>query len=72
MLKVKSGNVNNGITICSVQIVTECNKGVRKMKQIEELVCIEMLLDFGKVKVTTCFSLTKISYQVFNRCDSVM
>ncbi|XP_035518754.1 ephexin-1 [Morone saxatilis] len=32
------------------EIVTECNKGVRKMKQIEELVCIEMLLDFGKVK----------------------
>ncbi|KAF7668514.1 hypothetical protein LDENG_00006990 [Lucifuga dentata] len=32
------------------EIVTECDKGVRKMKQIEELVCLEMLLDFGKVK----------------------
>ncbi|XP_019118515.2 rho guanine nucleotide exchange factor 19 [Larimichthys crocea] len=32
------------------EIVTDCDKGVRKMKQIEELVCLEMLLDFGKVK----------------------
>ncbi|XP_040889321.1 rho guanine nucleotide exchange factor 19 [Toxotes jaculatrix] len=32
------------------EIVVECDKGVRKMKQIEELVCLEMLLDFGKVK----------------------
>ncbi|XP_074501206.1 rho guanine nucleotide exchange factor 19 [Sebastes fasciatus] len=32
------------------EIVSECDKGVRKMKQIEELVCLEMLLDFGKVK----------------------
>ncbi|XP_051270391.1 rho guanine nucleotide exchange factor 19 [Dicentrarchus labrax] len=32
------------------EIVTECDKGVRKMKQTEELVCIELLLDFGKVK----------------------
>ncbi|XP_078139570.1 rho guanine nucleotide exchange factor 19 [Centroberyx gerrardi] len=32
------------------EIVTECDKGVRKMKQIEELVCLEMLLDFGKIK----------------------
>ncbi|KAG8007729.1 Rho guanine nucleotide exchange factor 5 [Nibea albiflora] len=33
-----------------LEIVTECDNGVRKMKQIEELVCLEMLLDFGKVK----------------------
>ncbi|XP_034388116.1 rho guanine nucleotide exchange factor 19 [Cyclopterus lumpus] len=32
------------------EIVTDCDKGVRKMKRIEELVCLEMLLDFGKVK----------------------
>ncbi|KAI3369986.1 hypothetical protein L3Q82_024788 [Scortum barcoo] len=32
------------------EIVAECDKGVLKMKQIEELVCLEMLLDFGKVK----------------------
>ncbi|KAM3621151.1 uncharacterized protein V6R79_006928 [Siganus canaliculatus] len=32
------------------EIVTECDNGVRKMKQIEELVCLEMLFDFGKVK----------------------
>ncbi|XP_068567815.1 rho guanine nucleotide exchange factor 19 [Cebidichthys violaceus] len=33
------------------EMVTECNNRVRKMKQIEELVCLEMLLDFGKVKL---------------------
>ncbi|XP_054473149.1 rho guanine nucleotide exchange factor 19 isoform X2 [Anoplopoma fimbria] len=32
------------------EIVTECDKGVQKMKRIEELVCLEMLLDFDKVK----------------------
>lgn len=32
------------------EIVIDCDKGVQKMKQIEELVCLEMLLDFGKVK----------------------
>ncbi|XP_071351363.1 rho guanine nucleotide exchange factor 19 [Trachinotus anak] len=32
------------------EIVAECDRGVQKMKQIEELVCLEMLLDFGKVK----------------------
>ncbi|XP_051804156.1 rho guanine nucleotide exchange factor 19 isoform X2 [Acanthochromis polyacanthus] len=32
------------------EIVTNCDKGVKKMKQIEELVCLEMLLDFDKVK----------------------
>ncbi|KAA8593358.1 rho guanine nucleotide exchange factor 19 [Etheostoma spectabile] len=32
------------------EIVTECDKRVRKMKQIEELVCLEVLLDFCKVK----------------------
>ncbi|XP_042367092.1 rho guanine nucleotide exchange factor 19 [Plectropomus leopardus] len=32
------------------EIVAECDKGVQKMKQIEELVCLEMLLDFGKLK----------------------
>ncbi|XP_042261565.1 rho guanine nucleotide exchange factor 19 [Thunnus maccoyii] len=32
------------------EIVSECDKGVKKMKQIEELVCLEMLLDFGKMK----------------------
>lgn len=44
------------LKICSDQIVTDCDKGVRKMKQIEELVCLEMLLDFGKVKVTSHLS----------------
>ncbi|XP_028262092.1 rho guanine nucleotide exchange factor 19 [Parambassis ranga] len=32
------------------EIVTDCDKGVQKMKQIEELVCLEMLLDFNKIK----------------------
>ncbi|XP_058487110.1 rho guanine nucleotide exchange factor 5 [Solea solea] len=32
------------------EIAADCDKGVRKMKQIEELVYLEMLLDFGKVK----------------------
>ncbi|XP_041639909.1 rho guanine nucleotide exchange factor 19 [Cheilinus undulatus] len=32
------------------KIVTECDKGVQKMKQIEELVSLEMQMDFGKVK----------------------
>ncbi|XP_023256814.1 rho guanine nucleotide exchange factor 19-like [Seriola lalandi dorsalis] len=32
------------------EMVAECDKGVRKLKQIEELVCLEMLLDFGEVK----------------------
>lgn len=32
------------------EVVKECDNGVRKMRQIEELVCLEMLLDFGKVK----------------------
>lgn len=60
--------------MCSTQIVTECDKGVRKMKQIEELVCLEMLIDFGKVKVTTFlfFFLTKILNSLYNRLDSVM
>ncbi|KAK9528884.1 hypothetical protein VZT92_013018 [Zoarces viviparus] len=33
------------------EMVTECNNRVREMKQIEELVCLEMLLDFGNVKL---------------------
>ncbi|XP_061584519.1 rho guanine nucleotide exchange factor 19 [Cololabis saira] len=32
-------------------IVTECDDGVKKMKQTEELICLEMLLDFSDVKV---------------------
>ncbi|XP_034544256.1 rho guanine nucleotide exchange factor 19 isoform X1 [Notolabrus celidotus] len=32
------------------EIVAECDKGVQKMKQIEELVSLEMHMDFGKVK----------------------
>ncbi|XP_033938027.1 ephexin-1 isoform X2 [Pseudochaenichthys georgianus] len=32
------------------EIVTECDKGVRKMEQIEELVYLDRLLDFGKMK----------------------
>ncbi|AWP02666.1 putative rho guanine nucleotide exchange factor 19-like [Scophthalmus maximus] len=32
------------------EIVAECDQGVRKMKQIEELVSLEMHLDFDKVK----------------------
>ncbi|CAJ1050594.1 rho guanine nucleotide exchange factor 19 isoform X1 [Xyrichtys novacula] len=32
------------------EIVSECNKGVEKMKQIEQLVSLEMQMDFGKVK----------------------
>ncbi|XP_028303268.1 rho guanine nucleotide exchange factor 16 [Gouania willdenowi] len=32
------------------KMVKECDEKVNKMKQIEQLVCLEMLLDFGKVK----------------------
>ncbi|XP_054639870.1 solute carrier family 26 member 6-like isoform X2 [Dunckerocampus dactyliophorus] len=32
------------------EIVRECNEGVHKMKLIEELVVLEMQLDFGKLK----------------------
>ncbi|KAK7915994.1 hypothetical protein WMY93_011755 [Mugilogobius chulae] len=32
------------------ELVQECDNRVRKMKQIEQLVCLEMLLVFGKVK----------------------
>lgn len=32
------------------EIVSECDKGVQKMKRIEELVNLKMLLDFGKIK----------------------
>ncbi|KAK7916535.1 hypothetical protein WMY93_012296 [Mugilogobius chulae] len=39
------------------ELVQECDNRVRKMKQIEQLVCLEMLLVFGKVKV---------KYNVFN------
>lgn len=35
--------------------MTECDKGIKKMKQIEELVCLEMQLDFGKIKVSIFF-----------------
>ncbi|XP_047438135.1 rho guanine nucleotide exchange factor 19 isoform X2 [Mugil cephalus] len=42
-------NLNKAIEAVH-EIVTDCNKGVQKMKQIEELVCLEMLLDFTKVK----------------------
>lgn len=57
----------------SDQIVSECDKGVKKMKQIEELVCLEMLLDFGKMKVSTSFVKIKISNRLlFNRLDCVL
>ncbi|XP_055077584.1 rho guanine nucleotide exchange factor 16-like [Periophthalmus magnuspinnatus] len=32
------------------EVVQECDQKVRKMKEIEELVCLEMLLDFGNIK----------------------
>ncbi|XP_077384698.1 rho guanine nucleotide exchange factor 19 [Festucalex cinctus] len=32
------------------EIVVECNEGIKKMKVIEQLVSLEMLLDFGKMK----------------------
>ncbi|KAI4788953.1 hypothetical protein KUCAC02_035524 [Chaenocephalus aceratus] len=32
------------------EIVTRCDKGVRKMERIEELVYLDRLLDFGKMK----------------------
>ncbi|XP_057703211.1 rho guanine nucleotide exchange factor 19 [Corythoichthys intestinalis] len=32
------------------EIVIECNDGVKKMKVIEQLVSLEMMLDFGKLK----------------------
>ena len=35
------------------QIVTECDKGVRKMEHIEELVYLDRMLDFGKMKVAS-------------------
>ncbi|XP_019714782.1 rho guanine nucleotide exchange factor 19 [Hippocampus comes] len=39
-------------------IVIECNEGVKKMKVIEQLVSLEMMLDFGKLKVILHFSLS--------------
>ncbi|KAM8756388.1 rho guanine nucleotide exchange factor 19 [Acanthopagrus schlegelii] len=42
-------NLNTAIKAIH-EVVTECDNGVRKMKRIEELVCLEMLMDFGKVK----------------------
>lgn len=36
------------------------------MKQIEELVCLEMLLDFGKVKVMTQMFLIDYKVVFFN------
>lgn len=48
-----SGTVLHSVTVSCYQIVTECDKGVRKMKCIEELVSLEPLIDFGKVKVST-------------------
>ncbi|CAL8337361.1 unnamed protein product [Lota lota] len=33
------------------KVIMECNEGVKRMKQIEELVCLEMLLDFSNVKL---------------------
>lgn len=61
----------------SDQIVTECDKGVKKMKQIEELVCLEMLLDFGKMKVCSFFfpfsSLLRLLTDfLFNLTDLIM
>lgn len=41
------------------------------MKQIEELVCLEALLDFGKVKVTV-FLLTRSRFLLRHRLDSVL
>lgn len=32
------------------EIVSDCDRGVQKMKQIEELVSLEMQMDFGKVR----------------------
>lgn len=32
------------------KIVSECNEGIQRMKQIEELVCLEKLVDFSNVK----------------------
>ncbi|XP_061639548.1 rho guanine nucleotide exchange factor 19 isoform X2 [Phyllopteryx taeniolatus] len=32
------------------EIVSECNDGIKKMKVIEQLVSLELLLDFGKLK----------------------
>ncbi|KAK0135903.1 Rho guanine nucleotide exchange factor 5 [Merluccius polli] len=32
------------------KVIMECNEGVKRMKQTEELVCLEMLLDFSNVK----------------------
>lgn len=40
------------VAVCFTQILTECDDGVRKMRHIEELVCLAPLIDFGKVKVT--------------------
>ncbi|XP_041836219.1 rho guanine nucleotide exchange factor 19 [Melanotaenia boesemani] len=32
------------------EIVTECDEGVKKMKRLEELLCLETRLDFGNIK----------------------
>ena len=55
MSKLHQLFLNSELSPCSKQIVRECDEGVRKMKQIEELVRLEILMDFGNVKVTFCF-----------------
>ncbi|KAG7280575.1 hypothetical protein CRUP_028301 [Coryphaenoides rupestris] len=34
-----------------MEVITQCNEGVQEMKRMEELVCLEMLLDFKNVKL---------------------
>lgn len=46
--------------------MTECNNGVRKMKRIEELVSLETLLDFDKVKVGLFFFFSPFISNIFN------
>lgn len=55
MIRISGSIGRNGFILFSHQIVTECDKRVQQMKQIEELVCLKKMLDFGKVKVTALF-----------------
>lgn len=43
-------------------IVVSCDGRVRRMKQIEELICLDALIDFGRIKVTTVFLSKQIGF----------
>lgn len=45
--------------LCLLQIVKECNEGVRKMSRTEELISIEKMLEF-KCKVALLIKLAEL------------